>query len=812
MSEGIQPATTRWLHNAKLERLGVYVPLLLAPISLILLIGIARYLIAWPYDGVEWTSSTGVIEQVDPLGPAAGLLQPGDVVTGVNGRTLAHATQLYAGQHAGDWVTFTVRRAGAEQTASFRLTGASWRVVLDRLEPLFIGLLFWALGFVVLAFKPLDGTARLFFAFNQVSGAALGLGALSATGVTWASQLFSVFLWFLGPLTIHLHLQFPRPLAVRRWNLLLLAIYGLAVVGGALDVLQRYGRAPFIPSYLAQAASSIYLMANFFAAVALLAYTYSSSPSTLVRQQIRLLALGAAVALVGTSAFLLLPEILIRQALIPTDWAFLFLLAIPFAYGYCLLRYRLIAIERKLSRNLVYLFLVLLLTMLYTLSDMGLKYLLPPSIWQAQWFNMLFILFVALTFIPLRDQLQAIVDWVVYGGWYNYRTAVQKISQTVDGITDTGELTKQLLLCLPATLRLECNCLLLRDRDGSFTVQGVYPSCRACPAGSFSLEASSSVTDWLQREQQPIPSKVLARQLEHMSAEEQTFLSRAHACLWVPLVEGNELFGILLLGRKQSEDLFDDEDFQILDTVRRQISVTIQNATLLLDLSGRAAEIEQLHQQSIRIREEERKGLARELHDQIIQALVGLSYDLSALQAGGGRPGNGQAEKAQQQIREIIADLRRVCSELRPPALDSLGLVPAIRSRLREFEAQSAGQVQFVVDGQEEMPLPEEATVCLYHVLAEALLNVQKHAHATRVTVNLVLRPAEARLSVRDDGCGFAPPPQLSQLMSKGHFGLVGARERLELIGGKLLLRSTLGHGTLLEASLPLCFPAEARK
>lgn len=148
--------------------------------------------------------------------------------------------------------------------------------------------------------------------------------------------------------------------------------------------------------------------------------------------------------------------------------------------------------------------------------------------------------------------------------------------------------------------------------------------------------------------------------------------------------------------------------------------------------------------------------------------------------------------------------MRRICSDLRPPVLDSLGLVPAVRSRLRELESRVSLQVRLQVEGDEEQDLPEEVALCLYRVLQEAVLNVQKHAAARRVVVAVRLRPEAVTLSVEDDGRGFVLPPRLGLLTNEGHFGLLGLQERLELVQGTLRVTSAPGQGTRLEAHVPL--------
>ena len=290
-----------------------------------------------------------------------------------------------------------------------------------------------------------------------------------------------------------------------------------------------------------------------------------------------------------------------------------------------------------------------------------------------------------------------------------------------------------------------------------------------------------------------------------MTLDEQRLLTCAQERVWVPLSGRDALLGILILGPKQCDDIFDGVDFEILGVVARQASITIQNTALLLEVQQRANDVERLHQELLRAREDERKRLARELHDEIMQTLVGLNYGLSKLDKPQTATGdNGHVLKLQLQLQGVMDDLRRICKELRPPALDSLGLVSALRSLAREIEAESDLVIELTVSGHKDTKLPEELEVCLFRILQEALANVQKHAHATHITVGLMIGPSEVQLYVQDDGCGFSIPSKLSQFMNEGHFGLVGVRERLDLVGGRLHLTSALGLGTRLEVKILL--------
>lgn len=691
MTGRTQEAQWRWLHQIEL-RLRLFSPFLLALLTLAILVSAAIYLLGRPADGFEWVPLNGKVEEIDPTAPAAAALKLGDAVVELDGVPLAQVNSLYAGKQPGDQVILTMRRDGEERAVPIRLIAPSLAVLVSRLEPLLIALCFWALGTIVLAFKPADSTARLFYWFSQVSSGALAFGALSTTRVFWASQVFSLLLWFIGPLTIHFHLRFPKTTSMPHQRFLLTLLYGLAVVGSLLGLTEDSGWIRTGSLQLSSTAVRVYLGASLMAAVVLLAIAYRRAASSQAQRQIRLVVLGAALALIPIGGLALLPEALLGQPLIPYSAAFLFLLAIPLAYGYSLIRYRLLHFDRPISRSLVYVFLIALLAIFYSLLSTGLSALLPHAFAREPWIQLALALVVAVTFVPFRDQLQKLIDWVFYGGWYNYRTAVQQLSQVLDEVTDAPSFARILVDSLQKTLKLECACMLLPDQAGAFSARGSTNFCPFQCEGLIRLDANGTLVQFLQRERLPITDDLLRQRMigRLLTRIEQRILACAQPRLWVPLVGRERLLGILVLGPKQGDDLFDGEDFQILEVVRRQASVTIQNISLLRALQQHATDLERLHQQLLRAREEERKRLARELHDEIIQALVGLHYELSHSQVAAAPTQDGQVEQLQQQVHQIMAALRNVCTELRPPALDSLGLVSAVRSRLRELEVEGA--------------------------------------------------------------------------------------------------------------------------
>jgi signal transduction histidine kinase len=206
--------------------------------------------------------------------------------------------------------------------------------------------------------------------------------------------------------------------------------------------------------------------------------------------------------------------------------------------------------------------------------------------------------------------------------------------------------------------------------------------------------------------------------------------------------------------------------------------------------------MDQAYRQLVRGREEERERLARELHDQAIQSLVGLKFHLAE------KAPDAQA-KLQAEIDGMIDALRELCADLRPPALDRLGLVAALRSYVDDFSVRTGLPIELHVDGNEQRLSPE-AELSLFRVAQEALINAWKHAQTPKVEVGLCFDEEAVRLTVSDWGRGFAVPERLGALAEAGHFGLVGIHERMELVGGTLGLASGPGQGTTLTAWVPL--------
>ncbi|MCG0239469.1 MAG: sensor histidine kinase [Firmicutes bacterium] len=215
---------------------------------------------------------------------------------------------------------------------------------------------------------------------------------------------------------------------------------------------------------------------------------------------------------------------------------------------------------------------------------------------------------------------------------------------------------------------------------------------------------------------------------------------------------------------------------------------------------------QQVASQILRALEEERKRIARELHDETSQALTSIVISLEMMEQS--LAGQESLAERVRSIREYtlqtLEEIRRLTYDLRPSILDDLGLVPAIRWYLRHRVAEAGLQTELQVDPElEALRLPEEVEVSLFRIIQEALTNVRKHSQATSAKVRLWAEPGKIRARVEDNGKGFVLQEALRQDPRGRGLGLVGMRERAALAGAQLRIDSAPGRGTVVELEVP---------
>ncbi len=240
--------------------------------------------------------------------------------------------------------------------------------------------------------------------------------------------------------------------------------------------------------------------------------------------------------------------------------------------------------------------------------------------------------------------------------------------------------------------------------------------------------------------------------------------------------------------------------------VEQALKKTKRQQTRLLEQSQRQqAQLRDLSHQVLHVQEEERKRISRELHDVIGQALVGINVHLAALaRSSEGNPESLQKEiAATQRLVEKSADIvHRFARELRPTLLDDLGLIPALQSLMKSYTEETGVRVSLKAFAGVEKSRAGTRTV-LYRVIQQSLSNIARHAHASRAEVSLLLLPGFIRLEIKDNGKGFKVEGAMCANKSE-RLGLLGMRERVEMVGGTFSVHSAPGSETTVRADIPL--------
>lgn len=222
--------------------------------------------------------------------------------------------------------------------------------------------------------------------------------------------------------------------------------------------------------------------------------------------------------------------------------------------------------------------------------------------------------------------------------------------------------------------------------------------------------------------------------------------------------------------------------------------------------------LRELGRQLVSAQEEERARVSRELHDEAGQSLTALKIHLELLHGelpAGATDLGARLREAVALVEATVDRVRALAQDLRPPALDTLGLNRTLEGFCRTFAHRTHLPVEY--SGVELPSLRDAAQICLYRFLQEALTNAAKHARASRVRVRLEAHPGAARLAVEDDGAGFDAARALGGAEAGG-LGLVGMRERIELLEGRLEIRSAPGAGTVIAAVVPADVPGASRE
>jgi signal transduction histidine kinase len=270
--------------------------------------------------------------------------------------------------------------------------------------------------------------------------------------------------------------------------------------------------------------------------------------------------------------------------------------------------------------------------------------------------------------------------------------------------------------------------------------------------------------------------------------------------LGVPLVAGGRAIGLYTLVKGEA-GFFTPDHVRLAEALSAPASVAVAHARLFGELEASRHRLRDLAHEYVSAHERERRRIARELHDEAGQLLASLTLGLRVLEHEADRPDAVLARACElKQVADSVQEgLHRLAADLRPAALDRLGLAPALRQLARAFSGNGGPKIQVEALGFDGERLSSEIETALYRIAQEALTNTVRHSGATEVSVVAERRNGSILLVIEDDGRGFDPDSSAG----RSRLGLLGVRERAEMLGGDLLVESRPGSGTTLVIKVP---------
>ncbi|HIE25171.1 MAG TPA: hypothetical protein EYP74_04140 [Anaerolineales bacterium] len=689
---------------------------------------------------------TGIIYDVpqDSYGDYAGFWV-GDKFISVNGIPYEEWGELEIGN-----IIVEIKREGQILEMELPIIPLAKTNSIPMLSGAFVALAFWGISTALLLRRFQQYEIRIVFLIGQLM--AIALLFPMAHPDYWTSPigirfLSIIALIFSAPLILQYSISFPIQLGSKNQRrLALIFIYFLALVAMA-----GWLASHLINFEIGRRFGIFYVLSVVSTALIIMAYVYLRKATPDERRQLRVAVLSTFIAGIPALVFYLLPNFIGIPFRAPVWLIGLLVVLAPLSYLYATIRHNLFGIDQLLNRTLVYIILSLGILLLY-LGPFLLIFRYSSGDLLAQTLvAAILTLFIGLTFEWSRTHVQHWVDQLFYGGWYDYPGVVEEVSDALARSTTRQEIYETLTQQIPDLMQLSTCNFWMGNSNATFPQT---PPLKARFRFKFQSKVPAQWTVGLHR-------------------------------------DGDDL---------------SESDHRILNTLARQAEIALNNVLLIETLRQQLDEIQasrealaQAQRQLLRSREEERARIARDLHDSPIQTLVGLNIQLGLLLSTGAKP-ESELSEMRAEVRGLLTELRKVCTDLRPPMLDALGLGAALRAYVNEWSAQENLSVQFDAPKDQQLSkLPSEVAVNLFRVAQETLGNISKHAQATAVKIQLLGDENHLQLSIHDNGRGFERPPTLNGLPAQNHFGLVGMRERIELIGGNWSLESTPGEGTRVQ-------------
>lgn len=682
----------------------------------------------------------------------------------------------------------------------------------DLVSPL-VALGFWVVGLTAWIWGQAPSIVGFFF----ISSATLAMGLLSGFGNDLAGRLFYILLAWLSPVLFQFHFvwaMLPKRRLAKRVlaGLFLLAFaWSVPFVLNAITELQNLGWFPFL-----RLGVRCTVALSLVSVIILVSSQFSQLAQSATRFRVRLILSSTILAFAPLLLLSLLPS-LFGAVFIPFEINFAWLLFIPLSYGYSITNQHYLGVERAISRVISYYLAAVLFISGYLIVADIVRFFVPD--WENFWAWAIAGMGMVCLFLLARinQLIRHIANWVLYGSEKNHLELLIQMTNSLGPVPDRNKLRQILVDELASTIPSTGNALFLRTNAANLALQG-WTGFGWSPTEDLALPVNGRLASFLKAQGTIVENDKVQKALAKATVvpEEHALLAIRDIGFWIPLISGDDLHGLLIIGCKPGGIFFNASDRQVWLIFAHQAGVAAHNLFLTEDLTVSRNELARAHQQLLYAREQERYQLACVLHDNAVQQLLGINFQMVALQQKIHRLESGGAmnleaislrlDDLRQEILGVTTQLREMIGELRPAGLEEFGFGSVLESfvhKLQRQTGQTCPQIELKIE-QNGYDLPEPVGICLFRVSQEALRNILKHANARHIQLTMCGTSNEVVFTIRDDGCGFTVPERLSELTQMDHYGLVSIAERVAWINGQLEIHSQPGQGTQILVRIPL--------
>lgn len=378
---------------------------------------------------------------------------------------------------------------------------------------------------------------------------------------------------------------------------------------------------------------------------------------------------------------------------------------------------------------------------------------------------------------------------------------LNEIAQTVNSTLDLQETLTFIAERTIQLLGVEATSVLLYDEEEDNLRFAAASGRGADVIQGQRLTMGQGIAGWVAQHGEPALVPDISKDPRWFGGFDETSGLVTRSLLCVPLRSKGHVIGALEAVNKKS-DPFDQRDLRLLSLLAEPAATAIENARLFERVRANREQLRALSRRLVDVQETERGRVARELHDEIGQALTSLLLSLSVMEGAVDDPLAviTHINQLEGLIDRTLKNLDRLAMDLRPASLDHLGLRPALEHYIEVLGEQSDITTRFEAIGFEGKRLSPAVEAALYRIVQEALTNVLRHSQATCVDVLLERRGDQVITLVEDDGIGFDPDAVLQQ---STRLGLFGMQERAEMVGGSLTIESVSGGGTTIVVEVP---------